>query len=87
MYHEPVSIDAINGPAAFLDRDGVLNQAVVRHGRPYPPASVEEIETVNKFDVLEMKEAPKDGTKERVGTVGKELETEIETLPLGFGSV
>src|SRR5580704_2107528 len=44
MYHEPVNIDAINGPAAFLDRDGVLNQAVVRHGRPYPPASVEEME-------------------------------------------
>jgi D-glycero-D-manno-heptose 1,7-bisphosphate phosphatase len=26
--------------AVFLDRDGVLNEAVVRDGRPYPPASV-----------------------------------------------
>jgi len=28
-------------PAVFLDRDGVLNEAVVRAGKPYPPASVE----------------------------------------------
>ena len=34
----------MSGPAAFLDRDGVLNQAIVRHGRPYSPASVEEME-------------------------------------------
>ena len=27
--------------AVFLDRDGVLNAAVVRGGRPYPPASVD----------------------------------------------
>src|SRR5580692_12883999 len=39
-----MSINDINGPAAFLDRDGVLNQAVVRHGKPYPPASVEEMQ-------------------------------------------
>lgn len=25
--------------AVFLDRDGVINQAVIRDGRPYPPAS------------------------------------------------
>lgn len=31
-------------PAAFLDRDGVINRAVVRAGRPYPPASVDELE-------------------------------------------
>ena len=36
----------IDGPqdeaaAVFLDRDGVLNRAVVRDGKPYPPASVE----------------------------------------------
>jgi D-glycero-D-manno-heptose 1,7-bisphosphate phosphatase len=28
----------------FLDRDGVLNRAVVRDGRPYPPASISEVE-------------------------------------------
>ncbi len=30
--------------AVFLDRDGVLNRAMVREGKPYPPASVEEVE-------------------------------------------
>ena len=29
--------------AIFLDRDGVLNEAVVRNGRPYPPGTVEEL--------------------------------------------
>jgi len=28
--------------AVFLDRDGVLNQAVIRNGKPYPPVSVRE---------------------------------------------
>ena len=28
--------------AVFLDRDGVINAAVVRAGKPYPPASVAE---------------------------------------------
>lgn len=27
----------------FLDRDGVVNHAVIRDGRPYPPASVSEL--------------------------------------------
>ena len=30
--------------AVFLDRDGVLNRPVVRDGRPFPPASLEEFE-------------------------------------------
>ncbi len=30
-------------PAVFLDRDGVINQVVVRDGRPYPPPSVAEL--------------------------------------------
>jgi D-glycero-D-manno-heptose 1,7-bisphosphate phosphatase len=30
------------GPAVFLDRDGTLNVQVVRDGRPFPPASVDE---------------------------------------------
>ena len=32
--------------AVFLDRDGVLNRAVVRDGKPYPPPSVGEMEIV-----------------------------------------
>src|SRR5271155_3672097 len=31
-------------PAIFLDRDGVLNRAVVRDGKPSPPPGVEELE-------------------------------------------
>ena len=30
--------------AVFLDRDGVLNQALIRDGRPYPPSSADEME-------------------------------------------
>ncbi len=29
-------------PAVFLDRDGTLNAAIVRDGRPFPPANTEE---------------------------------------------
>ncbi len=37
----------------FLDRDGVLNRAPVRNGKPYPPASVDELEVVPAaFDAL-----------------------------------
>jgi len=32
--------------AVFLDRDGVINRAVVRAGRPYPPRELEEVEIV-----------------------------------------
>jgi D-glycero-D-manno-heptose 1,7-bisphosphate phosphatase len=30
--------------AVFLDRDGVINRAVIREGKPYPPASSVELE-------------------------------------------
>lgn len=30
--------------AVFLDRDGVINRAVVREGRPYPPANLAAME-------------------------------------------
>jgi D-glycero-D-manno-heptose 1,7-bisphosphate phosphatase len=30
--------------AVFLDRDGVLNRALVRHGRPYSPRTLKELE-------------------------------------------
>jgi D-glycero-D-manno-heptose 1,7-bisphosphate phosphatase len=37
------SIVATGRRAVFLDRDGVINKAVVRCAKPYPPASVAEI--------------------------------------------
>jgi D-glycero-D-manno-heptose 1,7-bisphosphate phosphatase len=30
--------------AVFLDRDGVLNRAIVRAGKPYPPDSPADLE-------------------------------------------
>ena len=39
-----MGIDPVKRPAVFLDRDGVINRAFVRDGRPYPPMSVSEVE-------------------------------------------
>jgi D-glycero-D-manno-heptose 1,7-bisphosphate phosphatase len=39
-----VGIDRSVKRAVFLDRDGVINASVVRDGKPYPPASVDEME-------------------------------------------
>jgi len=33
-------------PCIFLDRDGVLNRAIVRNGKPYPPQTVGELEVI-----------------------------------------
>jgi D-glycero-D-manno-heptose 1,7-bisphosphate phosphatase len=33
----------VKNKAVFLDRDGVLNQAVVRNGKPHPPANAKEL--------------------------------------------
>ena len=33
--------------AVFLDRDGVLNRASVRGGKPYPPRSLQEVELLD----------------------------------------
>ena len=30
--------------AVFLDRDGVINRAIIRKGRPYPPRNIDELE-------------------------------------------
>src|SRR5260370_23541068 len=30
-------------PAVFLDRDGVVNRAILREGKPYPPASLSDL--------------------------------------------
>jgi D-glycero-D-manno-heptose 1,7-bisphosphate phosphatase len=34
------------GPAVFLDRDGVINRAIVRDGRPFPPERVDDLEVL-----------------------------------------
>ena len=36
----------VGSPAVFLDRDGIINRAVVRGGKPYPPARLEDVEIV-----------------------------------------
>jgi D-glycero-D-manno-heptose 1,7-bisphosphate phosphatase len=45
---------AMNGSvrAVFLDRDGVLNRALVRNGKPYPPASPSELEIMPDTSAL-----------------------------------
>jgi D-glycero-D-manno-heptose 1,7-bisphosphate phosphatase len=37
-------MSSANQRAVFLDRDGVLNRAVVREGRPYPATTLDEVE-------------------------------------------
>jgi D-glycero-D-manno-heptose 1,7-bisphosphate phosphatase len=32
--------------AVFIDRDGVINRALVREGKPYPPARLEDLEVL-----------------------------------------
>jgi len=33
--------------AVFLDRDGVINRAVVRDGKPHPPDTIEDLEVLD----------------------------------------
>ncbi len=41
-----MGVDPVTRRAVFLDRDGVINRALIRNGRPYPPASVAELEVL-----------------------------------------
>jgi len=34
----------VKNRAIFLDRDGVINKAIVRNGRPYPPKTLSQVE-------------------------------------------
>ena len=42
-----MGIDQVIMRAVFLDRDGVINRATVRDGKPYPPGSVDELEVLD----------------------------------------
>jgi D-glycero-D-manno-heptose 1,7-bisphosphate phosphatase len=39
-----MGVDTLGRRAVFLDRDGVLNRAFVRDGKPFPPSSIDELE-------------------------------------------
>jgi len=39
-----MGIDQIARRGVFLDRDGVINRAIVRAGKPYPPSDLAELE-------------------------------------------
>jgi D-glycero-D-manno-heptose 1,7-bisphosphate phosphatase len=39
-----IGAEEVMRAAVYLDRDGVINRAFVRDGRPHPPASLEELE-------------------------------------------
>ena len=39
-----MGVRPISSKAVFLDRDGVINRALVRYGYPYPPSSLDTLE-------------------------------------------
>jgi D-glycero-D-manno-heptose 1,7-bisphosphate phosphatase len=40
--------------AIFLDRDGAINEAIIRNGKPYPPASTDDVKLVaNAAELLQ----------------------------------
>jgi D-glycero-D-manno-heptose 1,7-bisphosphate phosphatase len=41
-----MGIDEVDMRAVFLDRDGVINRAVLRDGKPHPPQSIDEMEVL-----------------------------------------
>ena len=60
MTESNIKTDRVLRRAVFLDRDGVINEAVVRDGKPYPPQSMVELrllpgveEAIRKFKELE----------------------------------
>ena len=39
-----MGVRLLSAKAVFLDRDGVINRAIVREGRPFPPPSLDKLE-------------------------------------------
>jgi len=40
-----MGVDAVR-PAVFLDRDGIINRALVRDNKPFPPARIDQVEVL-----------------------------------------
>lgn len=45
-----MGVGALMQKAVFLDRDGVLNQAVIKNGKPYPPETVQQVIIPNEVE-------------------------------------
>ena len=45
-------MDKILYPAIFLDRDGVINEAIVKDGQPYPPRDKTEFQFCENIEGL-----------------------------------
>ena len=47
----------VKNKAVFLDRDGILNKAIIKNGLPYPPRSIDKliIETNTKYALENLK--------------------------------
>ena len=41
---DQMGVRPLNNKAVFLDRDGVINRAVVRNRKPYPPDTLQDLE-------------------------------------------
>ena len=56
---KPSGSQFVEEQGCFLDRDGVLNKAIVQNGKPYPPASLAEFEILPdvKEALLQLKAA------------------------------
>ena len=39
-----MGVRLLSAKAVFLDRDGVINRAVVRNRKPYPPNTLQDLE-------------------------------------------
>ena len=51
---EKMGESVVGKKALFLDRDGVLNEALVRNGKPYPPSNRAELRIIPAaFSVLQ----------------------------------
>lgn len=71
--------------AVFLDRDGIINESVVRNGKPYPPATLEDVVILPGVkDALERLKAAGYltivATNQPDVTTGKQLQSVVDAI-------